>query len=137
MIAIVVADAATCRAFRQTVARARNPSRVVTATRSHGCELLADGVRRPASRIRSRSPGSIGRSLKLRTFRRALMASHVSMAHLRLGVTSSGLHPFRPARFALSREDGETLALRCRGGAGGSDVPAERRPRRPERTGRT
>src|SRR5207247_8422901 len=37
-------------------------------------------VRRAASRIRSRSAWSMGRSAYLRTFRRARMASHVSTA---------------------------------------------------------
>ena len=33
----------------------RSCARSVTTTKSHGCQLLADGARRPASRMRSRS----------------------------------------------------------------------------------
>ena len=55
-----------------------NCARSVTTTKSHGCQLLADGVRRPASRIWSRWSAA-GAAVKARTLRRARMASQVSM----------------------------------------------------------
>src|SRR3569623_1737349 len=55
-------------------------SRSVTTTKCHGCQLLDDGERRPASRICSRSSRGMGWSVYWRTLRRARTASHVSMA---------------------------------------------------------
>src|SRR5689334_11580310 len=46
--------------------------------KSHIWRLDAEGERRPASRMRSRSSEAIGRSAYARTLRREVIASHVS-----------------------------------------------------------
>src|SRR2546427_12628874 len=76
---MVAAEVATCCAWRHTFASSGSTCRSVTAMKSHRCWFMEDGARRPASRIRSRSSEAIGRTANRRTFRRARMASHVSM----------------------------------------------------------
>ena len=79
--ATVAAEEAMCRPPRsQTLASSINWARPVTTTKFHGCQLPADGDRRPASQMRSRSSWAIGWSVYWRTLRRARMASHVSMS---------------------------------------------------------
>src|SRR6266536_588720 len=60
--AIVAAEPATWRAAGPTLASCASCSRSVQTTKSHACWLPAEGVRRAASRIRSRSSGAIARS---------------------------------------------------------------------------
>src|SRR5215207_3456589 len=62
MSAIVAADLATCPALRHTLASWASCSGSVQTTKSHACWLPAEGVRRPASRIWSRSLGAIASS---------------------------------------------------------------------------
>src|SRR5580693_2096980 len=88
---MVAADWATCPAACQTRARSVSSARPVTTMKSHGCEFRADGARRPASRIRSSSAWPIGWLVKLRTLRRALMASHVSIGLVYHGAGPPGL----------------------------------------------
>ena len=83
--AIVAAERATCPAPTQTSASSRSCSRSVTSTKSHGCQLRDDGVRRAASRILSSSCGSSGSSVNERTLRRERIASQVSMCVLPSG----------------------------------------------------
>src|SRR5215831_14748191 len=78
--AIVAADWAMWLPPRsQTLASSVSCARSVTTTKSHGCPLPADGARRPASQMRSRSSRAIGWPVYWRTLRRARIASHVSM----------------------------------------------------------
>ena len=58
--AIVAADPATYRAYLQTFASSTSCCRSVTRMKSQGCQFFEDGVRRPASRIRSRCSSGIG-----------------------------------------------------------------------------
>ena len=58
----VAAAPATWRAPRHTVDSSWSCARSVTTTKSHFWRLDADGDRQPASRMRSRSPGWMGRS---------------------------------------------------------------------------
>ena len=69
-----------CRAGAcHTVASSVSWSGSVTITKSQCWRLDADGARRPASTIRSRSVSPIGSGRYERTLRRARIASHVSM----------------------------------------------------------
>src|SRR5215470_18096470 len=78
--AIVAAEPAMCLPPRsQTLASSISCPRSVTTTKFHGCPFPADGARRPASQMRSRSSRAIGWPVYWRTLRRARMASHVSM----------------------------------------------------------
>src|SRR4051812_7394272 len=63
----------------QALASSTSASRSVTTTKCHGCQLLDDGERRPASRICSSCSRGMGWSVYWRTLRRARTASHVSM----------------------------------------------------------
>ena len=63
------------RRERHAFASSRRRSRSVTTTKSQACWFIEEGVRRPASRIRSRSSSGIARSSYVRTFRRARIAS--------------------------------------------------------------
>src|SRR5262249_34432214 len=79
--AIVAAEEAMCLPPRsQALASSISCARSVTTTKFHGCQFPADGARRPASQMRSRSPRAIGWLVYWRTLRRDRMASHVSMA---------------------------------------------------------
>ena len=59
--AIVAAEVATWPAAGPTPASWVSCSRLMQTTKSHACWLPAEGVRRAASRIRSRSWGAIAR----------------------------------------------------------------------------
>src|SRR5262245_38073535 len=76
--AIAAAAPRMCAPHRQRSAIRSSVARSVTRMKSHGCVFVDDGERRPASAIRSRSAGSIGRSRYSRVFRRDRSASQVS-----------------------------------------------------------
>jgi hypothetical protein len=79
IMAIAAAAPATWPAPFHTPDSASSCARSVTTTKSQRCLFLADGVRRAASRMASRSSSARGRSSKERTFLRERMASKVSI----------------------------------------------------------
>src|SRR3954471_15963715 len=77
---MVAAERAMCvPPCGQALASSTSASRSVTTTKCHGCQLLDDGDRRPASRICSSCSRGMGWSVYWRTLRRARTASQVSM----------------------------------------------------------
>src|SRR3954454_3646763 len=96
--AIVAAERAMCvPPCGQALASSTSASRSVTTTKCHGCQLLDDGERRPASRICSSCSRGMGWSVYWRTLRRARTASHVSMApSYTLPLVPAGLLRVRP-----------------------------------------
>ena len=92
-IANAAAAWAMCPPPRHTVASSRSSSRSVTTTKSHGWLFCDEGAIRPASRMRSRSASGITRSANSRTFRRAVMASQVSIYSSSLITGLAGFMP--------------------------------------------
>src|ERR1035437_700448 len=92
-ILIAAAAPATCPAPCHTFANSTSCVLSVTRTKSHGCQLLADGARRPASRIWFSASSGTGWAVNFRTLRRARSASHVSMTSFCTSTASPRRHP--------------------------------------------
>src|SRR6266542_3880586 len=125
--AIVAAEPATWRAAGPTLASCASCSRSVQTTKSHACWLPAEGVRRAASRVRSRSSGAIARSPYDRTLRRDLIASQVSTSTSRRLVLSAGRGASATGGAATGARLLSVVPVRGRLGGGDDVVPPHAR----------